>query len=120
MNYNNLSLDSALSREFSKMGMTVKGLICFWYIICFAIIILILTDAAFYFFNNHAVRRTHATYIFQDEDDKIHWTQTVKYLFSEHEESCPKRNQLKVFGTCELTLQSCSTLPLSIHDLAKN
>ncbi len=26
MNYNNLSLDSALSREFSKMGMTVKGL----------------------------------------------------------------------------------------------
>ncbi len=26
MNYNNLSLDTALSREFSKMGMTVKGL----------------------------------------------------------------------------------------------
>ncbi len=26
MNYNNLSLHSALSREFSKMGMTVKGL----------------------------------------------------------------------------------------------
>ncbi len=26
MNYNNLSLDSALSREFSKMGVTVKGL----------------------------------------------------------------------------------------------
>ncbi len=26
MNYNNLSLDSARSREFSKMGMTVKGL----------------------------------------------------------------------------------------------
>ncbi len=25
MNYNNLSLDTALSREFSKMGMTVKG-----------------------------------------------------------------------------------------------
>ncbi len=24
MNYNNLSLDSALSREFSKMGVTVK------------------------------------------------------------------------------------------------
>ncbi len=30
-----------------------------------------------------------------------HWTQTVKYWFSEYEESfsCPKRNQLKVFGT---------------------
>ncbi len=26
MNYNNLSLDTALSREFSKMGVTVKGL----------------------------------------------------------------------------------------------
>ncbi len=29
MNYNILSLDTALSREFSKMGMTVKGLIYF-------------------------------------------------------------------------------------------
>ncbi len=27
MNYNNLSLDTALSPEFSKMGVTVKGLI---------------------------------------------------------------------------------------------
>ncbi len=29
MNYNNLSLDTALSREFSKMGVTVKGLTLF-------------------------------------------------------------------------------------------
>ncbi len=34
MNYNNLSLDTALSREFSKMGMTVKGLItCSYYMV---------------------------------------------------------------------------------------
>ncbi len=28
MNYNHLSLDSALCHEFSKMGMAVKGLMC--------------------------------------------------------------------------------------------
>ncbi len=65
MNYNNLSLDTALSREFSKMGVTVKGLKNLW-----------LNGSLWkqkWLFYGIAVKTLLSTFIFKSEAD---WTST--------------------------------------------